>query len=104
LNALGLLSADEYSAAKDILPILSQLKRNCIRKNGWNRIFHPPHTIEEGITDIEQSTLGDNHKATLIIAINEIPTSSIGNGLFLPMNSQTKVEKLKKRILHLEES
>jgi hypothetical protein len=34
------------------------------------------HTIEEGIADIEQSTLGDNHK-TLIIAISEILKSSM---------------------------
>jgi hypothetical protein len=103
-NALGLLSAEEYSVANAILPILFQLKRDCTTIFGWNRILHTAPTIAEGIADIEQSTLEDNHKATLIAAIRKNPKSSSGDDLFLPVNFQTKVGNLEKRIQHLEES
>ena len=97
-NALGVLSAEEYSASNAILPIISQLKRDCTRTIGWTRILHPPPTTNEGITEIEQSPLGDNHKAILIAAINKNLKSSSGNELFLPMNCQTKVRNLEESI------
>jgi len=103
-NALGLLSAEEYNVANAILPILSETKRDCIRTFGWNRILHTAPTIDEGIADIEQSTLEDKHKATLIAAIGKNPKLSGGNELFLPNNRQTKVGNLEKRIQCLTES
>ena len=71
---------------------------------GWNRILHTAPIIAEGIADIEQSTLEDNHKATLIAAIRKNPKSASGNDLFLPVNFQIKVGNLEKHIQHLEES
>ena len=103
-NALGVLSAEEYSAANAIIPIISQLKRECNRTTGWNGILHPPPTVNEGIAEIEQSTLGDNHKATLIAAISKNPKSSSGNELFSPMNCQTKVRNLEESIQRLTRS
>ena len=97
-NALGLLSAEEYSVANAIIPILSETKRDCIRTFGWNRILHTAPTIDEGIADIEQTILENKHKATLIAAISKNPKSSGGNELFLPNDRQTKVGNLEKRI------
>lgn len=100
-NALGRLSAEEYSAANGVLPILSQAKKACVR-SGWNIAVHTPPTIDEGIVEIEQSSLEDNHKATFIAAVRTNPKLSSGYQLFLPMNGESKVEKLEKDIQHLK--
>jgi len=86
-----------------MLPIYTQLKDGSNGTPSWNKIQHPPPTINEGIADIIQSVLTDEHKMTIIAAISGNPKTSKGDELFLPLNYQTKVGNLETRIQCLSE-
>jgi len=102
-RALGLLSWDEYYAAKAILPIFQWLKDGCHGFSGCNMIQHPPPTIDEGVSWIEQSTLKPQHKTTLVAIIRANPHSSRGDALFLPLNSLTEVRVIEEQIHQVRE-
>jgi len=92
--ALNKLPSCELEAATALLPLFDDMRHY---PSGRHIMQHPIPTIYEGIDNIQNSTLGAAHKATLIGGIGELQALGGGDLFLLDAGSGT-VRRLEEEI------